>query len=190
MWPALNLSLLAITTTLLLLGATGEHFSSCAATPMWTTLCTLSGNAFFLKENGYEAIKAAAGNAAHVYLIDVVRICTPLQCIGAFVGWLAYLVRFQPVEFDSGLMLTNKALAFGIIFLTHFAGWVLFAILLVEEPHFNALIDPAIIGSQANSKFTLGNGLVMSIIATFLELFTAASILAEMFFGETSYAYS
>ena len=187
MWTSLNLSLLAITSTLLLLAATGEHFSSCAATPMWTTLCTLSGNAFFLKETGYNAMKAAGDNTAHIHLVDVVRICTPLQFVGAFIGWLAYFIQFRPFACGGGVVLTNRAFAFGIILLTHFAGWVLFAVIFIEEPHFSALIDPAVIGSQANTKFGLGNGLIMSIIATCLEFITAISILAEMFFGEESY---
>ena len=168
LWYSLNLSSLSIASVLLLFGITGEHFTECAPTPMWTNICTLSGNAFYLKELGYEAIKSAGSNAEHVYLIDLVRITTIIQFVGAFIAWIMYLVN---MKIGSAALTT----------VTHVAGWVLFGAVLTETPHFNELIDPAVIGSQAASEFSFGSGIVMSFIATLLQLVTVASIAAQVF---------
>ena len=182
MWAALNLSLLAISSTLLLLATVEDHFAECTSTPMWESYCTLSGNAFALKELGYNAIKAAGDNEAHIYLIDVVRVCTPIQFIGAFIAWLAYFIQVQFLE-RIGVSISNKLFALVVLVLTHIAGWVIFAAVFIEEPYFSSLIDPAIIGSQANSIFSIGSGLIMSMTATVLEVVIAISISAELLFA-------
>lgn len=164
MWSSLNLSFLAIANVLLLLAITGEHFAECHPTPMWSNLCTLSGNAFSLKELGYEAIKSAA--ADHVYLIDTVRVCTLIQFFGAFIAWGLYVKGYR---IGSAALTTT----------THLAGWFLVAIVVTEIPHFNALIEPSIVGSQVESEFSFGNGIVMSIVASALQLVTVASIVLE-----------
>lgn len=165
-WTSINQSGLSIASALLLLAITGDHFSYCSPTPMWTNICTLSGNAFFLKQEGYEAIKAAGDNAEHVYLIDLVRITTIIQFVGAFISWILYTID-------------SKLASAALTTLTHFAGWVLLGAVVAEVPYFNELIDPSIIGSQADNDFSYGNGIVMSIVATSLQLVTVGSILMQ-----------
>lgn len=165
-WNAINLSGLTIATTLSLVAITNDHFTECAATPMWTNLCTLSGNAFYLKDLGYETIKAAGDNAEHIFLIDLVRITLIVQFVGAFLAWILYTMDM-------------KLLGAGMTTVTHFAGWVLLGAVVGEVPYFNELIDPSIIGSQATTDFSYGNGIVMSIVATCIQLVTVGSILIK-----------
>lgn len=169
-WSSFNISFLAIANVLLLLAITGEHFTECAPTPMWGYLCTLSGNAFALKELGYEAIKAGTGNADHIYLIDCVRVCTLVQFFGAFIAWGLFVMGYR----------TGSA---ELTALTHFAGWALLGVIVTEIPYFNALIDPSILGTQSTTDFSFGNGIVMSIIATSIQLVVVVSILLERRFN-------
>ena len=166
-WSAVNLSAVSIAFALLVVACLTNHFAECASTPMWTTLCTLSGNVFYLKAFGFDAIKTAGDNASHVYLIDLVRWCLGIQAGGAFVAWVLYV------------WLADKRWYMGTTVLTHLLGWILLVTVIAEVPHFNALIDPTVIGSQANSELSFGNGIVISVVATVLQLLTVFSVFAK-----------
>jgi hypothetical protein len=172
MWDLINISVIAIATTLTFISIFGDHVVACEATTLMNNFCTVALNVWGITADGIEAVEDDVPNG--IMLINTMQAVPITHFVVSFIGWVLLTWSMKL----SGAITTA---------LGHIAGWVLLGVVLVNELEVQAIVDALSTEDYSSTDFTFGLGFISSVVATGLQLIAVGSILVKELFVDNNY---
>jgi hypothetical protein len=172
MWDNVNLSLVAIATTLTFVSVLDDHVVACEETTLVNNFCSVSLNVWGVTADGMTAVEAAVASGA--LMIQSLQAIPIVHFVVSFIGWLMLTWDLKL----SGAITTA---------LGHISGWVLLGVVLSNELDVKDIVDALSTDDYSSTDFTFGFGFISSVVATGIQLLAVGSILVKELFVDNNY---